>query len=495
MAPGKANDTTFEDASETEYQRHQMIGLFLGPLVALAMYLSPVPDGLQPMGWMTAMVAVWMAIWWVTEALPLAATALLVLVMLPLLGVSDFQTAAVPFAHPIVFLFLGGFMVAIAMQRWELHRRIALHVLVRSGVSQTRLLAGVMIATAMISMWISNTATAMMMMPIALSLATFSSTDTSDKKNHMFAAALMLATAYAASIGGLSTLVGSTPNALVAAFMSQTYGYEIGFGQWMLMGLPVTCLMLPVTWFVLSKVVFKLQSASDGDPTGSLQKALDDIGPITTPERRVAFVFSLVAGLWMFRPFLPDALGLDLLSDSGIAILGTVLLFLIPAGTKRGEFLLNWNSAKEAPFDLLILFGGGLSLAHAVDHTGLATWIGQALAVLGTLPLILLIAATAALIISLTELTSNTATAAAFLPVVGAVAVEAGIPPQFLTLPAALAATCAFMLPVATPPNAIVFGSGAVKVGEMIRAGIWLNLSGIAIITLMVTLLGDILFS
>ncbi|MEQ9517989.1 MAG: DASS family sodium-coupled anion symporter [Parvibaculum sp.] len=486
---------TFEDAAEASFQRHQMIGLFLGPLVALVMFATPAPGGLQPTAWMTAIIAVWMAIWWVTEALPLAATALLVLVMLPLLGVSDFKTTAAPFAHPIVYLFLGGFMVAIAMQRWNLHRRIALHVLVRSGVSQTRLLAGVMIATAMISMWISNTATAMMMMPIALSLATFSSADRSEKRNNMFAAALMLATAYAASIGGLSTLVGSTPNALVAAFMAQTYGYEIGFAQWMLMGLPVTFLMLPITWFVLSKVVFKLESTNDGDPTGSLQKALDDIGPITTPERRVAFVFSLVAGLWMFRPFLPDGLGLELLSDSGIAILGTVLLFLIPAGRKHGEFLLDWQSAKEAPFDLLILFGGGLSLAHAVDHTGLATWIGQALSILGTLPLILLIAATAALIISLTELTSNTATAAAFLPVVGAVAVEAGIPPQFLTLPAALAATCAFMLPVATPPNAIVFGSGAVQVGQMIRAGIWLNLAGVIIITGMVAVLGDILFS
>ena len=486
---------TFEDAPETSYQRHQRIGLLLGPLVALIMYLAPHPEGLQPAGWMTAIIAVWMAIWWVTEALPLAATALLVLVMLPLLGVSDFRTTATPFAHPIVFLFLGGFMVAIAMQRWNLHRRIALHVLVRSGVSQTRLLAGVMIATAMISMWISNTATAMMMMPIALSLATFSSADRSGKTQNMFAAALMLATAYAASIGGLSTLVGSTPNALVAAFMSQTYGYDIGFAQWMLMGLPVTCLMLPFTWFILSKVVFKLESATDGVPTGSLQKALDDIGPITTPERRVAAVFGLVAGLWMFRPFLPDGLGLDLLSDSGIAILGTVLLFLIPAGRTRGEFLLDWHSAKEAPFDLLILFGGGLSLAQAVDHTGLATWIGEALSVFGTLPLVLLVAATAALIISLTELTSNTATAAAFLPVVGAVAIEAGLPPQFLTLPAALAATCAFMLPVATPPNAIVFGSGAVKVGQMIRAGIWLNLAGIGVITLMVILLGDVLFS
>jgi len=453
----------------------RLIGLAAGPAVAILMLALPAPAGLSEPGWSTAAVAAWMAIWWMTEALPLAATALLPLILFPFLGVAGVGAAAAPFSNPVIFLFLGGFWIALAMERWALHRRIALAIVSRVGRRPDALIAGIMAATALLSMWVSNTATAMMMMPIALSaVADGGEPDGRDPRK----TATMLAVAYAASIGGLGTLVGSPPNALVAGFLAQSYGYQVGFAAWMTFGVPLVLVMLPLGWLVLTRLAFRLPRAVGGDAA-----AAAPAGPITGPEKRLAAVVAAVALLWIANPLLAGLFGAGAVTDAGIAVLGAVLLFVIPSGRQPGEALLDWSWARRAPWDVLLLFGGGLSLAQAVDGTGLAGWIGTQLEAIAGWPPILLVLAVVALIVFLTELTSNTATASAFLPIVGALAVAAGMLPAALMVPAALAASCAFMLPVATPPNAIVFGSGHVTIAQMMRAGMWMNVVSIVLIT------------
>lgn len=461
----------------------RLIGLFLGPAACVALLFLPVPEGLSPLGWRTAAVAVWMAVWWATEAVPLAVTALLPLALLPLFGIAEIGAAAAPFANPLIFLFLGGFLIALAMQRWNLHRRIALMVLARAGARPRRLVGAAMLATAFLSMWISNTATAMMMLPIAVSLVALVEVDRDDpRRRGHFAVALMLGIAYAASIGGLGTLIGSPPNALLASFMGQTYGVTVTFTDWMMLGVPVAAAMLPLAWFVLTRLAYPFDDAAHGGGAAAVADALRTLGPMSPPERRVAGVALLVALGWVAGPWLGRWLPGGAPSDTVIAIVGAVALFVVPADWKRRVFLLDWAWASRAPWHVLLLFGGGLSLAGAIDRSGLAAWIGGGLDPVAAWPLFALIVAVAALVIFLTELTSNTATTAAFLPVVGAVAVGAGLDPLLLAAPAALAASCAFMLPVATPPNAIVYSTGHVSVAQMIRAGIVLNAIGIAVI-------------
>jgi len=468
----------------------RLVGLFLGPAAFALLLALPTPDGLASAGWYTAAVAVWMALWWATEAIPLAVTALLPLVLLPLLGVSEIGAAAAPYANPLIFLFLGGFLIALAMQRWNLHRRIALHILARAGAHPRRIVGAAMLATALLSMWISNTATAMMMLPIAASLTTIVSVDAEDpRRRGHFATALMLGIAYAASIGGLGTLIGSPPNALLASFMGQIYGTTITFVDWMLLGVPVALVMLPLAWLVLTRFAFPFSSTADIDGAAVVEQALQNLGAMTGPERRVAIVAILVALAWVTSPWLGGLVPGGILSDTVIAIAGAVALFVVPANWARRDFLLDWAWASRAPWHVLLLFGGGLSLAGAIDKTGLAVWIGGGLDLFAVWPLIVVVAAVAVLVIFLTELTSNTATTAAFLPVVAAVGVSAGLDPLVLAAPAALAASCAFMLPVATPPNAIVYGSGLVTVPQMIRAGLILNLIGVVVIALLVPIL------
>lgn len=426
-----------------------------------------------------------MAVWWASAALPVAATALLPLVLFPLLDVAPIRDAAAPYANPLIYLFLGGFLIALAAERWSLHRRVALLVLSRIGSAPRVMIGGFMLITAGLSMWISNTATTVMMLPVALAVVPLLGASPGDDEtgaSRPFAVALMLAVAYGASIGGLATLVGTPPNALLAGFFEQTYAVDIGFARWMLLGLPVTVVMLAVAWAWLTHRL----PARPGPDTGAealLARELARLGPMSAAERRVAGVFLLTASLWMLRPVLVESFGLARLSDPGIAVFGALLLFVVPANWAARDFLLNWKWAKRAPWDVLILFGGGLSLAAAIDSTGLAAWLGGGLQALGVYPAVVLVAGLVALVIYLTELTSNTATTAAFLPVVAALAGELGITPLQLAAPAALAASCAFMLPVATPPNAIVYGSGHVSIPEMVRAGFWMNIAGVLVIT------------
>jgi len=481
------------------YRRYQAVGLLLGPALFVLLSALPAPSGLSAAGWATAAVAVWMAAWWSTEALPLAATALLPLVLLPALGIIDMRTTAASYADPLIYLFLGGFLIAAAIQRWNLHRRIALHIVIRVGNRPRSLVAGTMLATASLSMWISNTATAMMMLPIAVSLVAVSQRDGSAAPGESgnFATAMMLGIAYAASIGGLATLIGSPPNALAAAFLAQNFDVTIGFVDWMAIGLLVTIVMLPVAWLILTRVAFPFDGAGPAAGGGGRSDghALDDLlkgmGPIGAPERRVAMVFAVVALGWILRPAIDALLGGGVVTDTGLAIAGAVALFAIPADWSRREFLMDWPTARRIPWEILVLFGGGLSLAEAIDASGLAGWLGGGLDLLAVAPPVALLAGVVLLVILLTELTSNTATTAALLPVVGAFASAAGLSPVVTATAVALAASSAYMLPVATPPNAIVFGSGHVTLPQMMRAGILLNLTGVVAITAVLWLIAD----
>jgi sodium-dependent dicarboxylate transporter 2/3/5 len=458
------------------------VGLLLGPAASALMLAAGPPAGLEPAAWHTAAVAVLMAVWWMTEAVPIPATALLPLALFPLLGVAKVREAAAPFAHPLVFLLMGGFLIALAMQRWNLHRRIALTLIGVFGTAPRRLIAGFMLATALLSMWVSNTATTLMMLPIALSVVQLFEREGRGASDPNFPVALMLGIAYAASIGGMATLIGTPPNAFMAAFMLDTYGVTIGFAQWLLIGLPLVAVMLPLAWLALTRVACPVRPAPVEGVGRAIAAELAAMGPVSRGERVVLAVFAVTAAAWIFRPQLSALVpGLNL-TDTVIAMAGALALFVIPVDWKRRVFALDWEWAQKLPWGVLVLFGGGLSLAAAIKATGLAVWIGGATGTLAGASVVVIVVVVTTLIILLTELTSNTATTATFLPVVAAVAVSLGENPLLLVVPAALAASCAFMMPVATPPNAIVFGSGYLTIRQMIRAGVWLNVIGLAVI-------------
>lgn len=464
----------------------QKVGLILGPALLLLMTQLNAPDGLNSLAWATAAVGILMAIWWATEAVPIAVTALLPIVLFPMFGIFTIQDTVPPYANKVIFLFLGGFIVAFAMQRWNLHRRMALAVLQHAGGNGRSLVGGFMLASALISMWVMNTSTTMMLLPIAVSIIsvihrTVGSLDEKGKEDFQFA--LLLGVAYGATIGGMATLVGTAPNAMFAAFMLENYGTDIQFSKWMLVGLPLSALMLPLSWIALTRWIFKVDFTTSDEGRAALRKMQLEMGSITVPEIRVAIVFLLMASTWILRPLLVQIDGLAALDDSLIAIAGAILLFLVPSGDKKDPLLLRWKYAEQLPWGVLLLFGGGLTLANAVSRTGLAEWLGSSLQAVGALPLILIVVLAATLIIFLTELTSNIATTATFLPVVGAIAIEAGYDPIILAVPVTLAASCAFMLPVATPPNAIVFGSGLLTIPRMARAGLALNVIGIVLVS------------
>ena len=458
------------------------LGLAGGVVLCVALLLLPAPAGLDAAAWRTAAVGSLMAVWWITEALPIAATALVPLVLFPLLGIADIDGAATPYANPLIFLFMGGFIIAQAMQTWNLHRRIALGIVQGVGVNPSSIVVGFILASAFLSMWVSNTATALMMLPIGLSIIDLTHDRLAERGEPMpphFGVVLVLSIAYGCNVGGMGTLIGTPPNALLAGFFSESYGVEVGFAQWMMVGLPLVAVALPLVYTVLTRVYpIELETLPGGADIIDEEQA--KLGPISTAETRVAVVFGATALLWMTRPLLSDLV--PGLSDAGIAIGAGLALFLIPAGTED-RALLTWPDAEALPWGVLLLFGGGLSLAAAISDTGLAEWLGRGVEGLGGWPILAVLVATVALIVALTEITSNTATTAAFLPILGAVAVGLGENPFLLTVPAALGASCAFMLPVATPPNAIVYGSDLLTIPTMSRVGVWLNLLFIVVVT------------
>ncbi|MDA1125679.1 MAG: SLC13 family permease [Bacteroidetes bacterium] len=494
-------------------------GIILGPLVLIIMLLLSPPEGLSQEGWYAAAVTVFMGIWWITEAVPISVTALVPIVLFPLLGVQAIAATTAPYANPLIFLFLGGFILAIAMEKWDLHRRVALVIVSRVGVAPKSIILGFIVAAAFLSMWVSNTATAIMMLPIALSILALidrgaenseSSDLKSTKEKTNFELALILSIAYACNIGGMGTLIGTPPNALLAAFMLENYGIEIGFLEWMKVGVPLLLVSIPLLYFVLTRWIYPIRITEIPGGKGLIARELDQLGKMTNQEKKVGSLFVSAALLWMFRPALVPYL--PGLSDAGIAIAIGVALFLVPAGKQRNdsvdssvdidletpvdpsanndeqggnyEGILEWKDAQRLPWGILLLFGGGLSMASAISSTGLAAWIGSGIGGLQNWPIVLLVVIVIALMIFLTEMTSNTASTATFLPILASIAIGLGENPLLFAIPTVLAASCAFMLPVATPPNAIVYGSGRITIPEMSRAGLLLNLLFIALLSL-----------
>lgn len=470
----------------------RLTGLVLGPLLLLVTLVLPAPGEMGREAWLTTGMLLLMASWWSTEAIAIPATALLPIVLIPALGLDTVGAATTAYAHPIIFLFMGGFVLGLAMQRWHLHRRIALLTLLAVGSQPKRQIGGFMLATAFLSMWVSNTATTIMMLPIGLSVVGML-TEEPPESVRRFGTALLLAIGYAASVGGIATLIGTPPNALLAAYLAQNQNITIGFAQWMLVGVPVSATMLIAIWLWLTRRDFGLQ-ADRARSNEDLRDQLRALGTMSHAEKLVAMVFVLTATAWIFQPLLASSL-LPWLNDTVIAISAAVAMFLIPVDLRSRTFLMDWETAQSMPWGVLLLFGGGLALADAISSSGLATWIAQSLGVLSMLPALVMVALVVTVIIFLTEVTSNTATAAAFLPLLGALAVAQELSPLLFTIPAAIAASCVFMMPVATPPNAIVFGSGHMQIGDMIRAGLVLNLLGIGVVTLAGYLLVGVVFA
>lgn len=451
------------------------LGLLLGP-VLFALLISFPLAGLPDAAQRTAAVAALMAVFWITEALPIAATSLLPLALFPLLGIGTIGEASAPYANPVIFLFLGGFVLAAGLERSGLHRRLAFTILALAGSRRRNLLLGFMVATAAISGGVSNTATVALMLPIAASVLGL--VDPQGKEGG-FGTALMLGLAWAATLGGLMTLIGTPPNALLAGYMMQTHGIAIGFGQWMLLGVPLAAVSVPLGWLLL----VRLHPFPGGEVEGGrdlIRREIAALGRFDAPQRLVAAVALVVALAWIFRPLLERAI--PSISDTGIAVIGALLLFLIPVGIRPLRFVVGGGELEDIPWTVLLLFGGGLSLASAIESSGLARAMGEGMQSFRALPPWVVMLLVATIVIFLTELTSNTATAATFLPIVGSAAIGMGKDAAFLAVPAALAASCAFMLPVGTPPNAMVFGSGRVTIPQMARAGIWMNLLMIALI-------------
>lgn len=475
------------------YGLRQWSGWIIGPALLLFTCLVDPPTGLSEPGWRTAGAAALMAVLWMTEAIPIPVTALLPLVLFPALKLSDIRASAAPYANPLIFLFLGGFIIALAMQRWNLHRRVAINLIGAMGTQPTRIVAGFLLASSLVSMWVSNTATALMMLPIAMSVVQLlpdSSRDTPALRG--FGTALMLSVAYGSTTGGMATLIGTPPNALLAGYLDDVYHFKIGFGQWMLLGVPVMLVTLPVVYWVLTRVSFRLGRAELPGMRQLIASERSRLGPFSRGETSVALVFGLTALAWVFQPLI--ARSLPLVSDTTIAMTGAIALFLIPVSPQRGEFVMNWEATKGLPWEVLLLFGGGLSLAGNIERHGLATYLGELSAGLDGLPVIAAVAIICFGILMLTELTSNTATAATFLPIAASIAIGMGENPLLFVIPAALAANCSYMLPVGTPPNAIVFGSGLVRLPEMARAGLLLNLLLVPIIVALVWLIGRFVF-
>ena len=510
--------TDSEEGKETS-QKTTWILRLLGIGLALLVYI--LLGGAQDLSndaRMVASIATLMAVWWMTECVPLPITSLLPIILLPALTSTSTSEATAPYASSIVFLFVGGFLIAIAMEKWDLHRRIALTVLDKVGVAPKRIVLGLMIATGFLSMWVSNTATTLMMLPIGLSVLALvverSAGDQSgeemrqkledgtiaeavdDPNIKAFGVCLTLAIAWSASMGGLGTLLGSPPNAIVAGYAADELGIQIGFLQWMLIGVPLAAIFIAIGWFLMTNVLYRFDL--DEIPGGQemIRGEIDKLGNMSRAEKLVAAVFCGAAAFWVLPGLLsgiPGLGGIEVFNDTVIAISAGVILFLLP--TSSGKMLLNWKDAEDGlPWGVLLLFGGGLSLAGAVASSGLDQWFGNQVTILGELPPLFLVGSVVLIVLFLTEITSNTATAATFIPVLGGVAVGIGAEPLGLLIPAAFAATCAFMLPVGTPPNAIVFGTGNVTIGQMVRGGIVLNVVGVVLITLMFQFVGRLVY-
>lgn len=464
----------------------QKIGLFLGPLLFLLTTLFFSPAGLSKEAVAVLASTIWIATWWITEAVPIPVASLLPIILFPLTGAVT-EGVTNQYGDAIIFLFLGGFVLAISLEKWNLHRRIALNIILLVGTSTQKIVLGFMVATGFLSMWISNTATAMMMMPIALSVITHFKESLGEKEEQAknFGIALMLAVGYSASIGGLGTLIGTPPNTIFAGVVKEIYGIDLSFAKWMLFGVPISALILMATWFYLVKLAFPTNIKTIPGGREVILKQKQQLGKMNPEEKVITAVFICTALAWVTRTFILQKFNPHI-SDTTIAIAAAVALYLIPSKRAKDGRLLNWDDMKQVPWGILLLFGGGLAIAKGFNDTGLAEWIGGKLTILQGVTLILLIAAIAGLVIFLTEITSNTATATMMFPIMASLALALDVHPYALMIAAGLAASCAFMLPVATPPNAVVFGTGLIRIVDMVRAGFWLNVFSTIIITILI---------
>ncbi|MEQ9306432.1 MAG: SLC13 family permease [Marinoscillum sp.] len=460
----------------------------MGPLVFLIMELIGKPASMSLEAYHVLAVTAWVALWWITEAIPIAVTALLPIVLFPLTGALDIGSTTQSFGHKYIFLYTGGFVLAIAIERWNLHKRIALNIISLIGSNVTNIILGFMVATAFLSMWISNTATSVMMLPIGMAIVSqFKKRENGDgDEGNSFGKALMLAIAYSASIGGIATLIGTPPNLVLAGILEQIYNVKLTFGQWIMFGLPTSTVLLFICWKYLTKYAFRFDHVEFPGGKAEIGKMKQELGKITYEEKAVLIVFFLTALAWIFRALLEKVIpGLD---DTIIAMVSAVTLFVIPNKDKTRK-LINWEEAVRLPWGIILLFGGGMALAKGFTSTGLADWIAGQMSQLDGLSMLLLILVLVTIVNFLTEITSNLATTAMLLPVLAPMALSFNLHPFMIMVSVTLAASCAFMLPVATPPNAVVFGSGYLRIPDMIRAGILMNVISIILITLATYLL------
>ena len=461
------------------------IGLVSGPLSFILVILFFHPEGLTLQANAIIASTVWMAIWWITEAIPISVTALLPIILFPLTGGLELSETTASYGHKYVFLYLGGFIIAIAMQKWNLHKRIALNIISFIGTNVIKIILGFMVATAFLSMWISNTATAVMMLPIAMAIVDQlkDNPDTIENENKIFGKALMLGIAYSASIGGISTLIGTPPNLILAGVVEETFGYEITFSTWFKFGFPISLILLFLCWKYLTGIAFKFEQKSFPGGIKEIKKQLQKIGTISYEEKLVALIFTLTAIAWVTRDILK--LIIPVIDDTIIVMISALIIFLLPTNDKKRR-LINWEEASKLPWGILLLFGGGMALASGFKESGLALWIGTQMTLLDGINLFLLLFVLIASVNFLTEITSNLATTAMLLPILYPMAMTIDVHPFILMVSAAVAASCAFMLPVATPPNAVVFGSGYLRIPDMVRVGIWMNVLSIILLSVFV---------
>lgn len=476
----------------------KLIGLVLGPLlfVLTLLFMDPSED-LSSKAIFVLASTLWIAVWWITEPIPIPATSLMPLVLFPLGGVMDAGTTASNYGADIIFLFLGGFMLAIAMERWNLHTRVALNIINVIGTTTSKIILGFMLATGIMSMFVSNTAAVMIMIPIGLALILEAENlvGTHDnKKLRKFEKVLVLSIGYAGTIGGLGTLIGTPPLIILSGQMQEMFGFEINFAKWMMVGIPTVIILLILSWLYLTLFVFKSDMKELPGGKETIQKELNKLGKMTSEEITVLVLFLLAAILWIVRGFVKNVELFSLVQDGTIAIFITVLLFIMPARSKGGK-ILDWSVARDVPWGVLLLFGGGLAIAKAITESGLDKWLSAQLILVKGLPVILIIAIVALFVLMLTEITSNTATATMILPLLGALAITLDVHPMILMAPAAMAANCAFMLPVGTPPNAIVFGTGKVSIKDMVSAGFWLNIIAWIVIVIVSIVFLPIIFN
>ncbi len=459
----------------------KIIGFLLGPLLFFIILFAA---GNNDIGRVLA-VASWMITWWVTEAAPIPVTALLPLVLLPYLGIFTVKESTAPYASPIIFLFMGGFMIALGLEKHNLHKRIALNLIRITGTSGDGIILGFMIATALLSMWISNTATAVMMLPIAMSVVQLLLQDNEmtngDKR---FALGLMLSIAYSANIGGAMTIIGTPPNVVMTGYLNDLANYEMAFSRWLIIGIPAGITILASSYLLITKVLFASGVKEIKGSDELIKNKLKSLGPISREEKLVTLVFIITATCWVFKQNINALIGMPFLSDATTAMAGGILMFIVPVDFGRGKFLMDWDDTLRLPWGILILFGGGMCLAKGMEKSGIIEVIGQYVAQNSELGLLALIAIVTTIVLFMTELMSNVALVTIFIPVIIGVANGLGINPLYLVIPSTIASSCAFMMPISTPPNAIVFASGHIRIKDMMRAGILLNIVSIMILVL-----------